>query len=163
MVRRICLFLVRLRPLLLVFPLLAACSQEQAQVADTSWQITDVYVGNYPSTIDDSAPGAVTMNFGGSSLTGFTGCAPFRAEVRFTNEDKLAVPEDATAMTVSKPKFSPIDEAQCQGRSRFVHEAIVTQLVHGQFTITHPEEDSLVLKESGSDVLDPPGMKLVRY
>lgn len=142
---------------------LAACSNDTQQVSDSNWQITDVYTTpGTPSAVDDSVAGAVTLNFGDKTVSGYTGCAPLNGIVKFTggDGDQLAAPEDATKVEFTQVKFKPIEDDQCQGKVRYMHDALVNMLVDGSFTIRHEGDGVMVLTEQ-SDAVDPRAIRLI--
>lgn len=141
---------------------LAACADDSTAVADATWQVTDVYTTpGTPSAVDDSVAGAVELGFGGKSVTGFSGCSPLAGMVAFTDESgAAAAPEDATHATFSQMQFRPIDESQCTGRVRYIHDALVDLLYDGTFSIRHEGSGEMVLQEDKGDA-DPRAIRLV--
>ncbi|GGG80385.1 hypothetical protein [Corynebacterium pelargi] len=135
---------------------LGACSQPEP-VQNVQWQVTNVYTTpEYPSEVPDSVAGAVTLTFGASSLTGSTGCARLQAVVDYDTKD----PSEAKEMTVREIVFDPIDEQQCTGHARFIHDHMVDILHDGRFDI-RPEPNSsakVLLKQS--DQFQRPGLRI---
>ena len=105
---------------------LQGCGAKQEEIADTSWQVVGVYTTpNYPATVPDAVAGAVAVNFGATTISGFTGCAPLQGTVSFTQAGKPANSVDGDALHVEKVTYRQVDEEQCTGHIRFVHDAIV--------------------------------------
>lgn len=147
---------------LLTLPMLASCAPEEPQqnVRHTAWQISEVYVDpETPPAIPREVIGAAVMNFGGQSANGFTGCASFNGIVAFTKDGEEASPEDANMLDVRTVEFSPIDENQCVGKVRFVHDALVHMLVENSFDIKRTPDGALRMIAQTEDI-DPQGFKL---
>ncbi|QDZ42001.1 hypothetical protein [Corynebacterium sp. sy039] len=143
---------------------LSACAGPEKKITDSTWQVTNVYTtADYPSEIADEVAGAVTMTFGGTTVQGFTGCAPFNAIVSFNNDSHNTRPEQAQRLSISDIKFRDTDPQQCQGKVQFFHEAIVEMLTYGKFTISHPQPDIMLLTSTKEpeNKLDSPAIKLI--
>ncbi|AZA08492.1 hypothetical protein [Corynebacterium pseudopelargi] len=135
---------------------LGACAQPEP-IQNVQWQVTNLYTTpEYPSELPDAVAGAVTLTFGASSMTGDTGCARLQAVVDYDTKD----PAEAKEMTVREIEFDPIDEKQCTGHARFVHDHMVEILHDGHFDI-RPEPNSsakVLLKQS--DQFQRPGLRI---
>lgn len=132
--------------------LVASCS---SQPVGETWQITDVYTTpGMPSSIPEEVSGAVAISFGSSTISGFTGCARFRGA--YTGGPI----ETATAVEFSDLEFKPIDDS-CQGRTRYLHDSLVSMLVDSSFTASHKANNILVLTSAAEDnAIDPPAIRL---
>ncbi|ARU46740.1 hypothetical protein [Corynebacterium silvaticum] len=141
---------------------LAGCGQQKQQVAGSQWQVTDVYTTpEFPHEVPDAIAGAAVMSFGGSSMTGFTGCAPFQGKISFSAQEKQNVaPQDADRLTVKAVKFQPIDDATCEGRTRYIHGSLVDIIVGASFDVRHDGPGVITLLRSGESV-DSPAIRLV--
>lgn len=147
---------------LLLLPLLTACTSEDApqNVRHTAWQISEVYVDpETPPAIPREVIGAALMNFGGRSANGFTGCASFNGIVTFTKDGENASPEDADMLDFETVEFSPIDENQCVGKVRYVHDALVHMLVENTFTVKRTPDGAMRMIAQTDDI-DPQGFRL---
>ena len=142
---------------------LQGCGAKQEEIADTSWQVVGVYTTpNYPATVPDAVAGAVAVNFGATTISGFTGCAPLQGTVSFTQAGKSASSVDGDALRVEKVTYRQVDEEQCTGHIRFVHDAIVQFFEHHDFAVSRPTEGELLLTVSGSELYDDaPALRLV--
>ncbi|MDO4631260.1 MAG: hypothetical protein Q4A82_03125 [Corynebacterium sp.] len=142
--------------------MLGACGSQE-EIIDTSWQVANVYTTpDYPAAVPDAVAGAVTINFGASTISGFTGCAPLQGTVNFNREGQPATSVDGDALHVDDIKFRPIDEAQCTGHIRFVHDAIVKFFEHPDFRVTRPTGGELLLTvRSDNAYEDQPALRLV--
>ena len=120
---------------------LQGCGAKQEEIADTSWQVVGVYTTpNYP----------------------FTGCAPLQGTVSFTQAGKPANSVDGDALHVEKVSYRQVDEEQCTGHIRFVHDAIVQFFEHHDFAVSRPTGGELLLTVSGSELYDDaPALRLV--
>ena len=132
---------------------LQGCGAKQEEIADTSWQVVGVYTTpNYPATVPDAVAGAVAVNFGATTISGFTGCAPLQGTVSFTQAGKPANSVDGDALHVEK----------VSGHIRFVHDAIVQFFEHHDFAVSRPTGGELLLTVSGSELYDDaPALRLV--
>ncbi|AFM08053.2 hypothetical protein [Corynebacterium pseudotuberculosis] len=141
---------------------LTGCGEKKQQVAGSQWQVTNVYTTpEFPNEVPDAIAGSVMMSFGDSSMTGFTGCAPFQGKVSFSAEGKQDVaPQDADRLTVQAVKFQPIDDATCEGRTRYIHDSLVSIIVDASFNVRHDSPDVMTLLRSG-DSVDAPAIRLV--
>ena len=142
---------------------LQGCGAKQEEIADTSWQVVGVYTTpNYPATVPDAVAGAVAVNFGATTISGFTGCAPLQGTVSFTQAGKPANSVDGDALHVEKVSYRQVDEEQCTGHIRFVHDAIVQFFEHHDFAVSRPTRGELLLTVSGSELYDDaPALRLV--
>ncbi|AIU33392.1 MULTISPECIES: hypothetical protein [Corynebacterium] len=141
---------------------LAGCGEKKQQVAGSQWQVTDVYTTpEFPHEVPDAIAGAAVMSFGGSSMTGFTGCAPFQGKISFSAQEKQNVaPQDADRLTVKAVKFQPIDDATCEGRTRYIHDSLVDIIVDASFTVRHDGAGVITLLRNGN-AIDSPAIRLV--
>ena len=106
--------------------------------------------------------GAVAVNFGATTISGFTGCAPLQGTVSFTQAGKPANSVDGDALHVEKVTYRQVDEEQCTGHIRFVHDAIVQFFEHHDFAVSRPTGGELLLTVSGSELYDDaPALRLV--
>ena len=142
---------------------LQGCGAKQEEIADTSWQVVGVYTTpNYPATVPDAVAGAVAVNFGATTISGFTGCAPLQGTVSFTQAGKPASSVDGDALHVEKVTYRQVDEEQCTGHIRFVHDAIVRFFENHDFAVSRPTGGELLLTVSGSEPYDDaPALRLV--
>lgn len=142
---------------------LQGCGAKPEEIADTSWQVVGVYTTpNYPATVPDAVAGAVAVNFGATTISGFTGCAPLQGTVSFTQAGKPANSVDGDALHVEKVSYRQVDEEQCTGHIRFVHDAIVRFFEHHDFAVSRPTGGELLLTVSGSELYDDaPALRLV--
>ena len=130
---------------------LQGCGAKQEEIADTSWQVVGVYTTpNYPATVPDAVAGAVAVNFGATTISGFTGCAPLQGTVSFTQAGKPANSVDGDALHVEKVSYRQVDEEQCTGHIRFVHDAIVQFFEHHDFAVSRPTGGELLLTVSAA-------------
>lgn len=142
--------------------LLTACGSDE--LANSTWQITNVYTAEQkPSELPASIAGAAVLSFGGSSITGFTGCANLQGLVEFTSDDKPAQPGQADRLTVSELNVQEPDDS-CQGQQRYVHDAVVDVLSHTPLEVQplrngSGDVDALLLREQ-TDAVNKPGLRL---
>ena len=122
---------------------LQGCGAKQEEIADTSWQVVGVYTTpDYPATVPDAVAGAVAVNF--------------------TQAGKPASSVDGDALHVEKVTYRQVDEEQCTGHIRFVHDAIVQFFEHHDFAVSRPTGAELLLTVSGSELYDDaPALRLV--
>lgn len=147
--------------------LLAGCSSSES-FADSSWQVTEVYTTpDYPPEVPEAIAGAVVVNFGNSTLNGFTGCAPFNATVEFTktegDQQVISTSAEADRMKIPEVIFGD-SEGDCTGHVEFVHTAMMDFLKSQEFNLSRPEEKEMVITVYSADpqAVDQPAIRLVQ-
>lgn len=152
----------RLLPALVgVAALLSGCAAEEISMSESTWMVTNIYTA--PEEIDvvsDLVRTQPTLDFGFSSLSGHTGCAPFRASVEFLLDGERSVIDEADQLRLSNLAFDTLPE-DCQGQERIIHEALV-ELLPNSFGISRRSAGELLLR-SELDSLDPPSIRLVSW
>ncbi|MEJ5998915.1 META domain-containing protein [Corynebacterium sp. H130] len=123
---------------------LSACSTDIPM--STTWQITNVYVSDqFPSQVPEPA----YLVFGGSTVTGSTGCSQIQGRVHFSpNADQ---PEKASFSDMN------FQDPTCEGSQRFFHDQL-TNLLAGEFEVKK-SGDELLLTKTGE--FDRQGVRLV--
>ncbi len=158
----------RLAVLAITCAAVTACSDSNT-ITDTSWQVTDVYTTpDYPAEVPESIAGSVTVSFGNSTITGFTGCAPFNATVEFsrTDGDALVPSTSGEADHMRVPEMVSDEQVSddCTGHVRFIHDALLDFFQSGEFTISRPEETEMIITVATADAqaVDQPAIRLAQ-
>ncbi|ANE04816.1 hypothetical protein [Corynebacterium crudilactis] len=141
--------------------LLTACGSDIVKMTDSTWLVSDIYTApNEQHAISDLVISQPSLDFGKSSLTGYSGCVPFtgRAEF-FLNGEKSSV-LDANYMTLSALDFDKLPD-DCQGQELIVHEQLV-DLLPGSFDISRTSASEILLT-SDVDELDRPSIRLISW
>lgn len=138
------------RAVVLLALALGACTA-QPRVADTSWQVTDIWTTpGDPSTLPPHAAGRAWLAFGEQSLSGHTGCVPLQGTVTFTTGEKESLAEDAQTLRIDHLEIEP-PAADCP--ARWAHEQL-TELLRPEatFDVHHGERAlTLTLRDGGVD------------
>lgn len=147
---------------------ITGCSNSE-NIAYTSWQVTEVYTTpEYPPELPEEIAGSVVVNFGNSTLNGFTGCAPFNATVEFTKaEGDQQVPStnsEADHMKIPEVIFGDTEPDSCTGHVLFVHNAMTDFLKAQEFTLSRPAEKEMVVTVFSTDpqAVDQPAIRLAQ-
>lgn len=152
---------------------LSGCGVE-SPLSNTSWQVADVYTSpEYPSTVPDSIAGLVSINFGNTTISGFTGCVPLQGIVSFYQDasEKSSSPGDpatevkADILRVDSIEFDEVNEENCTGHAQFIHDAMVEFFKASEYSLTRPSDHEVILTVRSSDpqarFLEQPAVRLV--
>lgn len=138
--------------------LLTACTPEtQSDLADISWQVTDIWTTpGEPSTLPPQDAGRAWMAFGQQSLSGHTGCSRLQGTVAFTTGGHSASAEEADTLRIDHLEVEPA-AADCPATR--THGQLTGLLQPGtEFDVHHAARYlTLTLR---SDALDPPAIGL---
>ncbi len=139
--------------------LLAACTPDPtADVAGTSWQITDIWTapGQASALLPQSA-GLARLVFGEQSLSGHTGCVPIQGTVTFTRAGTPARADDADTLRIDHIEHRSTAAADCP--ALHTHLQLEELLAPGaEFDLRHSEREvSLTLR---TDAVDRPAIRL---
>lgn len=148
----------RCLPLCLAVVLLAACAPDpSADVADTSWQVTDIWTTpGDPSSLPPQAAGRAWLAFGEQSLSGNTGCVPVQGTVSFTADGEAARADEADSLRIDRLE---VESAAADCPAVWAHQHLTDLLEPGAEFDVHREERSLTLTLR-SDAVDPPAIGL---
>ncbi|ALC06740.1 hypothetical protein CDES_11940 [Corynebacterium deserti GIMN1.010] len=140
---------------------LAACGSDVVEMTDSTWLVTNIYTSpDEPHAISDLVVNQPSLDFGNSSLSGFTGCVPFTGRAEFLRDGEPSTVADANYVTLSSLDFNTIDD-DCIGQERLVHDRMV-ELLPGSFEISR-SSDSEILLTLDVDELDRPSMRLLSW
>lgn len=134
--------------------LLGACAADPtADVAGSSWQVTDIWVTpGDPSALPPQAAGLARLAFGEQSLSGFTGCVPLQGTVSFTRAGETARAEDADTLRVDHLE-ADAPAADCP--AAHTHEQLTDLIREGAVFDVHHAQRSLTLTLRGDEVDRP--------
>ncbi|AJE34054.1 hypothetical protein B842_11035 [Corynebacterium humireducens NBRC 106098 = DSM 45392] len=138
--------------------LLVACAPDPtADVAGSSWQVTDIWTTpGEPSALPPQSAGLARLAFGEQSLSGHTGCAPIQGTVTFTRAGEPARTEDADTLRIDHIEG---DTAADDCPALHTHEQLRELLAPGaEFDLRHAERElTLTLRV---DAVDRPAIGL---
>ncbi len=141
--------------------MLAGCSSDAIQMTESTWLVTNIYVDpDEPNVISDLVITQPTLDFGHSSLSGHTGCAPFQGRAAFSHEGEPSTSDEADYLTFADVEFDELPE-DCQGQERLVHDRLV-DLLPGSFDITR-NSDTEILLTSDVNEIDRPSIRLMSW
>ncbi|BAU96973.1 hypothetical protein N24_2711 [Corynebacterium suranareeae] len=141
--------------------LLTACGSDTVEMTDSTWLVSNIYTTpDEPSSISDLVISQPSLDFGHSSLTGFTGCVPFNGAAEFFHEGTQSSVTDADYVTLSSLDFDKLPE-DCQGQELEVHNKLV-DLLPGSFKISRTSPSEILLT-SDVDDLDKPAIRLISW
>lgn len=138
--------------------LLVGCTPDPtAEVAGSSWQVTDIWTTpGEPSTLPPASAGLARLVFGEQSLSGHTGCVPLQGTVTFTREGEPARAEDADTLRIDQLER---DSAADDCPALYTHRQLRDLLAPGaEFDVDHAERAlTLTLRV---DAVDRPAIGL---
>lgn len=141
--------------------LLSACGSDTVEMTDSTWLVTNIYTApDEPNAVSDLVIDQPSLDFGNSSLSGFSGCVPFTGNAEFFRDGKQSTVSDATYVTLSDLDFDKLPD-DCQGQELLVHEKLV-DLLPGSFEISRTSA-SEILFTSDVDGLDKPSIRLLSW
>lgn len=145
---------------LLALPLVA-CSGDVIRMTESTWMVSNIYTSpDETNVVSDLVVTQPTLDFGRSSVSGHTGCAPFQGLAEFTEKGEPSTSDEADHLVFTEVEFDELP-ADCQGQERLVHEKLV-ELLPGAFDITRNSDTELLLV-SDSEELDRPSIRLVSW
>ena len=142
--------------------LLTGCSQGQAPVISSNWQVTNVYTdAEHPSVLPDTLAGRAHLAFGDSTVVGDTGCAPFTGSVDFLDGDgERVAATDPAAATFEFRDLRVREDSGCEGAELFFHEGLLGVLGAGALTVSRPQDGELLLTDADDPAVDKRGIRL---
>ncbi|MCK7675423.1 hypothetical protein [Corynebacterium pygosceleis] len=142
--------------------LLTGCTQGQAPVVSSNWQVTNVYTdAEHPSVLPDGLAGRTHLAFGDSTVAGDTGCSPFTGAVDFLdgNGERVAA-TDTTAATFVFRDLTVRGDGGCEGAELYFHDALLEILRAGELRVSRPQEGELLLTDATDTGVDKRGLRL---
>lgn len=141
--------------------LLASCGSDTVEMTDSTWLVTNIYTDpNESNSISNLVISQPSLDFGNSSLSGFTGCVPFTGRAEFFQNGEQSSVLDADYVTLSSLDFDKLPD-DCQGQELKVHNELV-DLLPGSFEISRTSGSEILLT-SDVDELDRPAIRLVSW
>lgn len=139
---------------------LTACA-DTIRMTESTWMVTNIYSSpDEPNVVSDLVVTQPTVNFGRSSVSGHTGCAPFQGLAEFTLDGEASSSNDADHLKFTEVEFDELPD-DCVGQERLVHDKLV-ELLPGAFDVTR-NGDTEILLTSDVDLLDRPSIRLVSW
>ncbi|MBI9001078.1 hypothetical protein M0E87_11730 [Corynebacterium sp. CCM 9185] len=142
--------------------LLTGCTQGQAPVTSSNWQVTNVYTdAEHPSILPDSLAGRAHLAFGDSTVVGDTGCAPFTGSVDFLDgEGDRVAATDPTAATFVFRDLRVREDVDCEGVDLYFHNGLLRILHAGELTVARPQDGELLLTDATDRAVDKRAVRL---
>ncbi|WP_080796686.1 hypothetical protein [Corynebacterium pacaense] len=140
---------------------LVSCADTTVRMGDSTWLVTNIYL--FPgdeNVVSDLVATQPSIDFGRTSVTGFTGCVPFQGRVSFDDGGQRGDINRADHITFSELTFDELPE-DCLGQERLIHEDLVALLPEA-FELSH-RSDTEILLTSDVDALDRPSIRLVSW
>lgn len=138
---------------------LVSCSSQPVQLTDSAWFVTDVYTNPEQSS---AVSGVVTeqprIDFGRTSVSGFTGCVPFHGLVSYANAEGPSDFTDAESVSFTDLDFADVPE-ECGGQDLKLHEELTTLLPH-EFSLSRKNDGEVLLSQKTGE-LNKPSIRLV--
>lgn len=144
-------------PVLLAAALSGCATDPSADVAGSTWQVTDIWTTpGDPSSLPPQSAGLARLVFGEQSLSGHTGCVPLQGTVTFTRDGEAARAEDADTLVIDRiERESAADDCP----ALHTHSQLRDLLTPGAVFDVHHASRSLTLTLR-VDEIDPPAIGL---